>query len=213
MDFNSNPMLQRGMKKISMILFGWFLLEIACFIVVGYFIGGWNVFWIQFGTLILGYLIKPAKKSGTAGMMPGLGSVLPSGRGIAATLLMIPGFISDLAALVMLIPPLRKLVLALIMRQFMPKSMDLGSMFGQMDPEMLKKMSQAYGDPNDFQGAGASRKRKNRKPSKDVIDVDAEIDGKKIVASHAEVVRPEAKIPKALPEDNDVVDVKYEIES
>ena len=136
MDFNSNPMLQSGMRKISMFLLGWFVLEIACFIVAGYFIGVWNVFWIQFGTLILGYIIKPAKKNNVPGMMPGLGGGLPTGRGIAAILLMIPGFISDLIALVMLIPPVRKLALGLVMRKFMPKQTN--DLLGQFDPAMME---------------------------------------------------------------------------
>ena len=217
MDYNSNPMLKSGMRKIGLILFAWLILEIACFIVAGYFIGGWNVFWIQFGTLILGYILKPSKNAQAMGMLPGLGG-MPSGRGIASTLLMIPGFITDVIGLLMLIPPVRSLAVGLITRKMMPKAAGnmfgpgLGDMFSQMDPALLEKMAQQYGNLNGAQApsAAGTRKKQKAKVHKDVIDVDAEVQGQKRKEPHAEVVRPKPQQPKALTED--VIDVNYEIE-
>ncbi len=217
MDYNSNPMLKSGMRKIAWILFGWLILEIACFIVAGYFIGGWNVFWIQFGTLILGYILKPSKTKPSAGGLPMMGGI-PSGRGIASTMLMIPGFITDVIGLLMLIPPVRGLAIGLITRRMMPKATagmfggGLGDMFSQMDPALLEKMAQQYGNLNGGQGASEPGTRKKRKARvhKDVIDVDAEVQGQKRRETHAEVVRPASRQPKALSED--IIDVNYEIE-
>ena len=214
MDLNSNPMLQSGMRKMGFFLLLWFILEIACFIVVGYFIGGWNVFWIQFGTLILGYMIKPSKNAAAPSMMPGLGGGLTSGRGIASILLMIPGFITDVIGLLVLIPPVRRFFSFLALRKMMPKGMN--NMFGQgmnFDPNMLNAFQQMAQNQN-AAASGESTKtkktKKTRKP-KETIDIDDyEVQGHKKAEPHAEVVRPAAKQPKALTDE--VIDVKYEME-
>jgi UPF0716 protein FxsA len=106
-------------------------LEIYLFIKVGAEIGALAVFiWLigaaYFGTNLLRHLgatamLNAARKM-QAGAAPAETLAEAMAKAIAAVLLIIPGFASDAIAVLLLIPPLRKLLLKYWLRKFAVKS-------------------------------------------------------------------------------------------
>ncbi|HQZ12905.1 MAG TPA: FxsA family protein [Devosia sp.] len=95
------------------------LVEIALFVVVGGAIGLWpTLLWVLLagvaGTLVLRYqgrsLVSEMRGTMTQGVLPA--QALADGMmiGMAGMLLILPGFFSDFVAILLLLPPVRKLI-------------------------------------------------------------------------------------------------------
>jgi UPF0716 protein FxsA len=95
------------------------LAEIAGFVVVGRWIGVLGVLALVLGAAVLGGAILRGRVAVLRSTMRGRGGVAALGAvadeallAIGAVLLVIPGFLSDLAALPLLLPPLRRMLVA-----------------------------------------------------------------------------------------------------
>jgi UPF0716 protein FxsA len=95
------------------------LAEIAGFVIVGRWLGVWAVLGLVLGAAILGAAILRGRFAVLRGTMRGRGGITALGSvadevllSIGAVLLMSPGFLSDLAALPLLVPPLRRAIVA-----------------------------------------------------------------------------------------------------
>lgn len=178
-----NPILKRGMRKISLILCAWFLLEIAAFVGVVYLIGGMAAFWITLGFSVLGYFIRPTRPA----------SMSLSTRKLASTLLIIPGFLTDILALCVLIPPVRRALTTKLLQRLVPPAL-----FSAFTPEQARF-------------ADFARSVQNQNPYKnthqDPIDIDYEV--KKSVPQTPVVT---LNTSRTLPESSqdDILDVSHE---
>ena len=106
-------------RLIGLIFLGLPLLEIAMFIVVGRAIGLLPTLGLVIGAALVGGLLLRqqglgvvAKMRGSldAGTIPGRAMFDVMLIGIAGILLVLPGFISDIAALLLLVPPVREMI-------------------------------------------------------------------------------------------------------
>lgn len=106
-------------RLIGLIFIGLPLLEIAMFIVVGRAIGLFPTLGLVIGAAVVGGLLLRhqglgviAKMRGSldAGTIPGRAMFDVMLIGVAGILLVLPGFLSDIAALLLLIPPVRDLI-------------------------------------------------------------------------------------------------------
>lgn len=95
------------------------LAEIAGFVVVGRWIGLWWVLALVIGAGLLGAAILRGRMSILRSTVRGRGGLAALGAladeallAVAAVLLMLPGFLSDLVALPLLLPPVRRLLVA-----------------------------------------------------------------------------------------------------
>jgi UPF0716 protein FxsA len=95
------------------------LAEIAGFVIVGRWIGVLAVLALVLGAAVLGGAILRGRMAVLRSTMRGRGGVALLGAladetllAIGAVLLVIPGFLSDLAALPLLLPPLRRMLVA-----------------------------------------------------------------------------------------------------
>lgn len=110
----------------------WPLVEIALFVTLGSALGlGLTLLWVL-GTGVLGVAILRGQGMQTAGRlragMASLRNPLAAAgsdalRMLAGVLLVLPGFLTDAIGLLLLIPPLRLLLIALIVRRFGVTSM------------------------------------------------------------------------------------------
>jgi UPF0716 protein FxsA len=95
------------------------LAEIAAFVVVGRWIGVWWVLALVIGAGLLGGAILRGRMSVLRSTVRGRGGIAALGAvadeallAVGAVLLMVPGFLSDLAALPLLLPPVRRVLVA-----------------------------------------------------------------------------------------------------
>lgn len=95
------------------------IIEIALFIKVGQAIGVWPTLGLVIGAAILGgmllryqgvQVIGQLRSNVSAGRVPGRAIADAMMIGLAALLLVLPGFLSDLVALLLLLPPVRGLI-------------------------------------------------------------------------------------------------------
>lgn len=205
---NSLPTLMAGLKKIAVYLVLWVLLEIGLFILVGYFIGFANAFWILLGSFILGYIIRPLDYS----LKPK--AQLPTARKLASTLLMIPGYLTSLAGILIIIPPIRKLLLKLLpLFQNLMANRIASKLNGQEAPEGLnesfaEQFKKTVTNPSKTKRMSARRAQADG----DVIDIDYEIEGGKNDASYDTSYERSKSAPKALAEE-EIIDVDVEWEN
>ena len=229
MDFNSNPMLKKGMGKLTALLLGFLVLEIAAFVGVGMLIGGWNAVWLNVGFMLVGFVLKPTEPLSKQAPPTGLPQF--SGRRIASTLFMIPGFLTDIIALVLLIPPVRRFLMGAVLKKVLPPG--LGGMMGNganpfagmnMGANPFAGMNMGNAAPN----AGATseppkteakkeaardpfkkKKREKRNQPNDIIDIDYEVKNGPKSETKVEVERPSRDMPEGLRalEGHDVIDV------
>nr|WP_190237688.1 FxsA family protein [Rhizobium sp. R634] len=103
------------------------LAEIAGFVVVGRALGLALTLALVMLSFVAGMILlrrqgigilRRMSSEGRNGMMPGRELLRPAMNVIAALLLIIPGFLSDLIAILILIPPVRDLVWRAIARRF-----------------------------------------------------------------------------------------------
>ncbi|MCB5408756.1 FxsA family protein [Pseudogemmobacter faecipullorum] len=131
----------------ALIILAWPLIEIGLFVVIGGEIGLWpTLAWVLL-TAVAGVLLL--KFTAARGMMLLRGGMDPAAlrdgapvtgllRGLAALLLILPGFLTDTLGLVLLlltaVPPLRQKLQASVMRRVVPAGaagMGFGTAFGQ----------------------------------------------------------------------------------
>ncbi|MBO4351246.1 MAG: FxsA family protein [Proteobacteria bacterium] len=222
MDFNSNPMIQKSLRKAFALVAIIFVFEVALFIGLNILFGFTYIFWITVGFILLGYAIRPSKN-----VSPKRLSEPFSPRRMASTLFMIPGFLTDLAAFLVLIGPVRRFMFAKIINKLLPDLSQSLNPFGTMGGNPFGGMGAnpfAGLDPNQFGNLGmgnmnfgqdaanpfeAQKKRtrkKRHRHEEDIIDIEVE-GSEKSSDIKAEVIRPKAEsnAPKALP--SDVIDV------
>ena len=99
MNYGMNSNLQSALKtKMTLFFLGMLLLEVGAFVGVSWLIGFANTCWLTFGISVLGYLILQFRSSQNFALS------------VVAWLLMIPGFILDIMALIVAIKPLRQAI-------------------------------------------------------------------------------------------------------
>lgn len=110
----------------------WPLVEIALFVTLGSALGLGLTLLVVLGTGVLGVAILRGQGMQSAGRlragMASLRNPLAAAgsdalRMLAAVLLVLPGFLTDALGLLLLIPPVRSLIIALIVRRFGVASM------------------------------------------------------------------------------------------
>ncbi|QND16840.1 membrane protein FxsA [Rhizobium leguminosarum bv. trifolii] len=135
------------------------LAEIAGFVVVGRAIGLWLTLALVMLGFVLGVILlrrqgigilRRMSSEGRNGVMPGRDLLRPAMNVIASLLLIIPGFLTDIIAILILIPPVRDLVWRAIANRFVVVNAKGGS---SSDPQP------------DF---------RDRKPNAKVVDLDEE---------------------------------------
>lgn len=103
------------------------LAEIAGFVVVGRAIGLWLTLVLVMLSFVLGVILlrrqgigilRRMSSEGQNGVMPGRDLLQPAMKVIASLLLIIPGFLSDIIAILILIPPVRDLAWRAIAKRF-----------------------------------------------------------------------------------------------
>lgn len=104
----------------------WPVCEIALFVVIGGEIGLWATLAWVLGTAVVGiFLLRSEAERGASLLRGGMGQMkLPQGaalgglfRALAAMLLILPGFLTDAIGLLLLLPPLQKVLAATAARR------------------------------------------------------------------------------------------------
>ncbi|MBQ9241894.1 MAG: FxsA family protein [Proteobacteria bacterium] len=208
MDLNSIPALKAGLKKLAAYLTLLFLLEIGVFVLIGHFIGYANACWILVGSFFLGYIIRPMDYS----LKPK--AQLPTARKLASTLLMIPGYLTTLAGILVIIPPVRRLLIKL--------APAIGGVIAKRvkdklaDQEVPSGLNESFAQQ--FKAAQASKtKRMSARRAQadgDIIDIDYEIEGGKNASYDTGYSERQTRnaTPKALGEE-EIIDVDVEWEN
>ncbi|NBZ86800.1 FxsA family protein [Stagnihabitans tardus] len=109
--------------RVILGLLAWSLVEIGLFVVIGGAIGVWATWGVVLGSGVLGVLmIRGAMPAGRSKVIrvedvagPLAHSIL---RGLAGVLLILPGFLTDLIGLCLLIPAIREVIIARIRQRF-----------------------------------------------------------------------------------------------
>ncbi len=103
------------------VLFGlliWSLAEISALVVVGGWIGLAGVLVLVLGTGVAGVMVLRRQGVRLSGAMRGQAGLREAGEAglvaLGAVLLILPGILTDLAGLVLMLPPVRQLVMGLI---------------------------------------------------------------------------------------------------
>jgi UPF0716 protein FxsA len=111
---------------LSLLVLAWPLSEIAGFVVVGRAIGLWATLGLVIGTAIIGSLlirgqgislIRKLSSEGREGRMPARGVIDEAMKVIAGFLLFLPGFITDIIGLALLVPFIRNFIWSSIGRR------------------------------------------------------------------------------------------------
>ena len=170
-----NPTVKKVGRIISIAIAIIFVIEVGLFILLSFVFGSGSfihgmgyVFLIYLAQTVIGYSIKPTVLPGMPKQASGNGFLSAfenstAARKFAGTLLMIPGFITDLGAVAILIPPLRRGILALG-KKLVAKKMSK-AMGGAFDPAMLDQMmniaknmkGSGMGNPCGFAGCPGGR--------------------------------------------------------
>ena len=104
--------------RVIVALLAWSLAEIAGFVVVGGWIGLVGVLALVLGTGVAGVVLLRRQGLELAGAMRGPRALQAAGKAgivaLAAVMLILPGFLTDVVGLVLLVPAVQRLVLAWI---------------------------------------------------------------------------------------------------
>ncbi len=220
MDMNS-PEIKKIRGRFLAFLIIWLALEFFAFWGMSELIGGYYTVWLTIGIMILGYIIRPKEPlMKTPGIQDPSNfqeklpkSYLP--RKLASLFLMIPTFLTDIVAILVLITPVRRLLQRKLIQKLVPPS--LAGLFTQGMPDMNSGAGSPFaGFGQNMGGLGQNDSDCSRKKSRysdDIIDVDDyHVDGKKRDETRVEVERPyeygKKRAPKAL--DAEVIDVEHE---
>lgn len=158
---------------VPLILLGWPLAEIAGFVIVGKAVGLWITLALVIGTAVLGLslirsqgmqMLRQMSAEGRQGRMPASSMVEGAMIVIAGILLMLPGFLSDIVGIALIIPPVRKLLWTLIGRRVVVVQSGRGA-------------SYTYRSGEQAPGQGPGQKRPEHNPSgpsgaPSVVDLD-----------------------------------------
>jgi UPF0716 protein FxsA len=97
----------------------WPLAEIAGFVLMGHLVGLWGTLGLVIGSVVLGafllrmqgmHLLRQLSAMGRQGQMPGRELVSGGMMVVAAILLLVPGFLTDILGLLLLIPFVRNII-------------------------------------------------------------------------------------------------------
>lgn len=210
--------------KFYLILAGWLILEILAFWGVWQLIGS-NSWWIIVGFIVVGFIVNPTLPSRPIPSsieeldcpppepkMPA--DYLP--RKLAAAFFMIPTFLTDIMAVLMLIKPVRRSIQHYILQKILPPGLADIVGGGKNIQDMMKEaMAGASGMGNAQDLFGQAGKRAEHHDSKDVIDIDCEVDGQKRNAAKVDIEHDydaddsrRRNAPKVL--EAEVIDVEHE---
>ncbi len=230
----NNPIVKTFGRYVKIAL----VIEIAIFVLVCFLTSFQLAFWVTIGFTLLGYSIKPFKNPAEK-KMPGLPAEMPfstfkSTRTICGTLFMIPGFLSDVAAILLFIPFVRRKTVDWGKKLAAKKMQKLG--MGGMDPNMFSSLLQNMQNMQNMQNGAAgftnmggnqevsspasnaksdkdARKKRERHKQPQTVDIDYEVrDGDGVwIGGHAEqptdlvVSMKHDHAPKK--EEDDVIDI------
>lgn len=192
MDLNnpifSSPEIKRQLRRIKLFFVCWVVLEAVVFVGFSYWLGIDVAILVTIGFFLVGYFLKPSKGVGFG--MDGAGDP----RYVSALLMMIPGFVLDVVALLVLIGPVRRRLVGWLQR----KLMTIGG-GGNVFP------FGCCGGPCCREG-GARRYA----PRGEVIDIEGGAGGG--LGAKAEVIRRESRDASAgaLGCEEEIIDVRYE---
>lgn len=200
MNYGQNSDLQRSLSaKITGAVGGMLLLEAGAFVGVCMWIGFWNACWLTFGITLLGYAIKP--RSGAQAPV----------RSVVSWLLMIPGFVLDVLAIVVAIKPLREGIRNRILSKVLPPEMTRS--FTGENAARFSDFMRGMGEMGQGCNRGAGCQAGGRcRAADDVIDIAEGADGYEVKYSG----RHDVVMKKASPEASkslvaeDVIDVEHE---
>jgi UPF0716 protein FxsA len=111
---------------LSLLVLAWPLAEIAGFVVVGRAVGIWATLGLVIGTAVIGSLLirgqgisllRKLSSEGREGRMPARGVIDEAMKVIAGFLLFLPGFVTDIIGLALLVPFIRNLIWSLVGRR------------------------------------------------------------------------------------------------
>ncbi|MBO5753493.1 MAG: FxsA family protein [Proteobacteria bacterium] len=145
--FNSNPLVQSAIKKLSSILMVCFILEIAAFVGVSLLIGFGYAVLLTFIICLVGYSIAPSGRPGKPAP-----SMLTSPLKLVSTLLMIPGFLTDILAIILIIKPARIALMNFIIKKAVPR--EYAGMLGSNPVEKIAELSEQMKNLGGMGGMG-----------------------------------------------------------
>ena len=107
------------MARAALIAFGLIpLIEIALFVVVGRWIGLWATLGLVVVAFLAGSMILRTRGLSATGGLRRFNGLQPIAEealiAVAAVLLILPGFLTDMVALALLVPPLRRALIAAV---------------------------------------------------------------------------------------------------
>jgi UPF0716 protein FxsA len=119
------------MSRAVLIAFGLIpLIEIALFVIVGRWIGVWATLGLVVLAVLAGSLILRNRGLAAAQGLRRFNGLQPIAEealiAVAAVLLILPGFLSDMVALVLLTPPLRRALIAAVAARVTAQSAGFG---------------------------------------------------------------------------------------
>ena len=109
------------------LLLVWPLAEIAGFVLMGHLVGLWGTLGLVIGSAVIGalllrmqgmHLLRQLSAMGRQGQMPGRELVNGGMMVVAAILLLLPGFLTDILGLLLLIPLVRNVIWSQVGRRF-----------------------------------------------------------------------------------------------
>ncbi|PYF11914.1 UPF0716 protein FxsA [Rhodobacter viridis] len=127
-----------------MLLMAWPLIEIGLFVEIGGRLGLWPTLGLVLGTAALGIAVLRAQgdraQAGLRQAMQGFGNpAVPLAQEalilVAGGLLILPGFFTDLAGLLLLLPPVRALLIARLSKRVVVQSFGTMSQTVRPEPE------------------------------------------------------------------------------
>lgn len=142
--------------RVLLPLLLWPLAEIALFVMAGDLLGFWlTLLWLALAMVIGGTLIRT---SAGYGRPADAESAL---RAVAGVLLILPGFLSDFFALILLLPPVRRLISGAILKRILA---------GQGGVFTFRGAPQGFGG---FAQGGHPGAQRGPHPADDIIDAEA----------------------------------------
>lgn len=201
--------MSRSFSRTGLSIFFYLLLETFIFIGLTTLIGFWSTIAISIGTSLFGWLIRPrlwktCLETLGQGRVPPIASCYAPGqwqRMSASFLLILPGILTDVIGILILIPPIWKLVVTAVGARF------LRFLGRQTNTPMGRRHN--FGNTRKAMGRGPNPDRQHANQQND-IDVD-------VIIVNIKTPTPEVKREQERPNtantsanyDPDVIDVDY----